>query len=84
MNWKGCVKKQSWSNQDIVSVFGFRYLSAFILKRKSVFLLQLEVQPVGKGGMGICLPNTWNTISNFVQHTDEVRYFVVFVQTHVS
>ena len=66
-----------------MSAFGFRYLNAFILKRKSVFLLQMEVKPVGKDGMSICLPNTWNTNSNFVQHTDDVRYFVDFVQAHV-
>jgi len=82
VNWKGCVRKQSWSNRDAVSAFGFRYLNAFILERKFVFPLQMEVQPVGKGGMSICMPNTWNTNSNFVQHTDDVRYFVVFVQAH--
>jgi len=43
----------------------------------------MEVKPVGKDGMSICLPNTWNTNSNFVQHTDDVRYFVDFVQAHV-
>jgi hypothetical protein len=45
----------------------------------SVFLLQMEIQPVGKGGMGDLLPNTGNT--NLFQHTDDVRYYVVFVQT---
>ena len=34
MNWKGCVRKQSWSNRDAVSAFGFRYLNAFIFERK--------------------------------------------------
>jgi hypothetical protein len=46
-------KEQPWYHRDAVSAFGSRNLNAFIVKLKPVFLLQMEVQPVGKGGMGV-------------------------------